>query len=164
MVSGITWTGAVYVASSILLFQAATVNIANTSTTNGQAGVYSIDTDGSITGGRFEASSIHSSVAKVGVRLNSSASALAQVANLPQVYEDQVDPENRGGGRSLDDNKTFTITNVEIVGDAATGSVGLYAYVDGGNLNLSFTNSEVTNWARGVENVENLDQAQSPPQ
>ncbi len=150
-VSGITWTGAVYVASSILLFQAATVDISNTSTTNGQAGVYSIDTDGSITSGRFEASSAPSSVAKVGVRLNSSASALAQVANQPQVYEDQVDSENRGGGSALDDNETFTITDVEIVGDAATGSVGLYAYVDGGNLNLSFTNSEVTNWARGVD-------------
>ncbi len=150
-VSGIAWTGAVYVAASILMFQAATVDIVNTSTTNGQAGVYSIDTDGSITSGRFEASLVPSSVAKIGIRLNSSSSALARVSDIPQVYEEQAESGNRSGGRTLDDNETFTISDVEIVGDAATGSVGMYAYVDGGNLNLSFANSEISNWARGVD-------------
>ncbi|MBL0061413.1 MAG: hypothetical protein IPP40_08000 [bacterium] len=59
-----------------------------------------------------------------------------------------IELNGREAGRVLDDNETFTISDVEIIGDAATGSVGLYAYVDGGNLNLSFANSDVSNWAR----------------
>ncbi|MBL0060782.1 MAG: hypothetical protein IPP40_04650 [bacterium] len=145
-----------------MLFQSASVDIVNTSTFNGQAGVYSIDTDGSITGGRFEASLVHSSVAKIGIRLNSSSSALAQATSFPQVYEDQVELNGREAGRVLDDNETFTISDVEIIGDAATGSVGMYAYVDGGNLNLSFANSEVSNWARGVD-ISRVSPAQLPP-
>jgi hypothetical protein len=150
-VRGIIWSSSLWIASSLLNYQAGTVVISNTTASNSQVGLYSVDTDCSVDSCVFESSTTASTAGNSGVRLYSGAIVLASFNAVCQIYSEDVPQEGRAHARSLDAQEVVSLSNTQLIGHGSAGSYGVYTFVDGDTLEVSISSCEIINWARGVD-------------
>ncbi|MCL4306537.1 right-handed parallel beta-helix repeat-containing protein [bacterium] len=148
-VNGVCYTGPSWVATSILSF--GDLDLVNTGTSNAQLGLYGIDANITMDGGSFISSNAVTAYAKFGLYFYSTGAALSVPRVQPQAYSDETETRGFAGSRNLDDDESITIDGVAVIGDGSAGGVGVAAYVDGGNVDVSLTNSTVSNWDYGVD-------------
>lgn len=150
-VSGIIWSGSLWVASSILMFESDQVDISSTTVSNCQTGIYAVDADCSIENSSVTTSPSASLAGKSGVRFYASLGALASQRDMPQRYVETVENEERARDRVLDEDEVVTVNNVTITGNLSANSYGILVQADGGTLDLSVSNCSIIDWSRGID-------------
>lgn len=149
-VSNIQWSSSLWIASSILLFEADQVDITGTTVTGCQTGIYSIDTDGDIDSCSVTASPSVSLAGKQGIRFYAAGAALAGLHDMPQMYDESIADE-RLRDHVLDENEVVNVRRVSITGNLSNNSYGILTQVDGGVLDLTIDSCEVVGWSRGID-------------
>ena len=153
-ISDMGYTPATYVASGLLAYQGAAVTATNIELTNVQAPVSWYDTDGGMTkihttgGADYGPIFVYNSTATPGASRGTQAAMRAHPRVQPG---DDGAPlaASRGGDQTL---STFSVSVDAscLDGVDATGSVGIFAYSEGGPLAVTAENNEITNWDEGL--------------
>jgi hypothetical protein len=76
-------------------------------------------------------------------------SAAAKTSQMRQASPSEPMQRN-GSSRSLDANNSLTLDHATITGNGAVDGIGVYAYSDGDNLDLTMTHSTVSGWDYGL--------------
>lgn len=149
-VTDVVYTGVSAVATSILLYDAGTVNMTNTDVIDGHTAVYGIDANGSYADGNVSTSNAPAANGPSGVYLYSTGAGLSVPSVISSPHVEAPTSEDRGNS-ALDADEVFVIDNSVITGNGAADGYGIVAYVTAGNLDVTVTDNTVTNWNYGID-------------
>lgn len=138
-VSGFTYTPADYYASGVLLYNGASVDISETTVSQCQAGIWYINTDGTLTN-----SSIVDPT-QDGLYFDNEATKgdLSDNRVQPHPMEEAYEGTHSRSPNSID------VSGCSFVGTGASGSAGIYPWAEG-DVTMNVSHCEVTNWDNGV--------------